>query len=76
MDMPNDILSFDFPLEEEILKLVPIIKDEDDPEDIKTKFRIGVVTSIFGIDLFIKWIIEEIKNPVKIQKLNKTVDKF
>ena len=36
----------------------------------------GFETSIFGIDLFIKWVISRTKEKRKIQKLNKSVDKI
>ncbi len=43
-DMPNEII-FDLDKNEKILKLIPIIKDIDNPENISNKFKLGIVTS-------------------------------
>ena len=31
---------------EKVFKLIPIIKDIDNPESVKNKFRLGIVTSV------------------------------
>ena len=43
-DMPNEII-FDLDKNEKVLKLIPIIKDIDNPENISNKFKLGIVTS-------------------------------
>ena len=43
-DMPNEI-EFDLDKDEEVLKLIPIIKDMDNPESLTNKFKLGIVTS-------------------------------
>ena len=43
-DMPNEII-FDLDKNERVLKLIPIIKDIDNPENISNKFKLGIVTS-------------------------------
>ncbi len=43
-DMPNEII-FDLGKNEKVLKLIPIIKDIDNPENISNKFKLGVITS-------------------------------
>ena len=43
-DMPNEII-FDLDKNEQVLKLIPIIKDIDNPENISNKFKLGIVTS-------------------------------
>ena len=44
-DLPEEIV-FDLDKDEKVLKLIPIIKDIDNPEDISNKFRLGIVTSL------------------------------
>ena len=44
-DMPDEIV-FNLDENEEIFKLVPIIKDIDNPESISNKFKLGIVTSV------------------------------
>ena len=43
-DMPNEIV-FDLDKDEKVLKLIPIIKDIDNPENLSNKFKLGIVTS-------------------------------
>ena len=43
-DMPNEIV-FDLDKNDKVLKLVPIIKDIDNPENISNKFKLGIITS-------------------------------
>ena len=43
-DMPNEIV-FDLDKNEKVLKLIPIIKDMDNPENISNKFKLGIITS-------------------------------
>ena len=43
-DMPNEI-EFDLDKDEKVLKLIPIIKDIDNPESLTNKFKLGIVTS-------------------------------
>ena len=43
-DMPNEIV-FDLDKNEKVLKLIPIIKDIDIPENISNKFKLGIITS-------------------------------
>ena len=43
-DMPNEIV-FDLDINEKVLKLIPIIKDIDNPENISNKFKLGIITS-------------------------------
>ena len=43
-DMPNEIV-FDLDKNEKVLKLIPIIEDIDNPENISNKFKLGIVTS-------------------------------
>ena len=45
-DMPDEIF-FDLEKDEKVLKLIPIIKDIDNPENISNKFKLGIVTSFF-----------------------------
>ena len=42
--MPNEIV-FNLDKNDKILKLIPIIKDIDNPEDISNKFKLGIITS-------------------------------
>ena len=44
-DMPQEII-FDLNENEKVLKLIPIIKDMDNKEDISNKFKLGIVTSV------------------------------
>ena len=44
-DMPNEIV-FNLDENEKVFKLIPIIKDIDNPESVKNKFRLGIVTSV------------------------------
>ena len=44
-DMPDEIV-FNLDENEEIFKLVPIIKDIDNPESISNRFKLGIVTSV------------------------------
>ena len=34
---------------EEILKLIPIVKDIDNPDNINNKFRLGIVASVVNV---------------------------
>lgn len=43
-DMPNEI-GFDLDKNEKVLKLIPIIKDIDNHENITNKFKLGIITS-------------------------------
>ena len=43
-DMPNEI-EFNLDKDEKVLKLIPIIKDIDNPENLSNKFKLGIVTS-------------------------------
>ena len=43
-DMPNEIV-FDLDKNEKVLKLIPIIKDIDNPGNISNKFKLGIITS-------------------------------
>ena len=43
-DMPNEI-EFNLDKDEKVLKLIPIIKDIDNPENLTNKFKLGIVTS-------------------------------
>ena len=43
-DMPNEIV-FDLDKNDKVLKLIPIIKDIDNPENISNKFKLGIITS-------------------------------
>ena len=43
-DMPDEIF-FDLEKDEKVLKLIPIIKDIDNPENLSNKFKVGIVTS-------------------------------
>lgn len=43
-DMPNEI-EFNLDKDEKVLKLIPIIKDIDNPESLINKFKLGIVTS-------------------------------
>ena len=43
-DMPEEI-DFDLEDNEKILKLIPIVKDIDNPDNLSNKFRLGIVTS-------------------------------
>ena len=43
-DMPNEI-EFNLDKNEKVLKLIPIIKDIDNPESLTNKFKLGIVTS-------------------------------
>ena len=43
-DMPNEIV-FDLDKNDKVLKLIPIIKDIDNPENVSNKFKLGIVTS-------------------------------
>ena len=42
--MPNEIV-FDLDKNDKVLKLIPIIKDIDNPENISNKFKLGIITS-------------------------------
>ena len=44
LDMPDEIF-FDLDKDEKVLKLIPIIKDIDNPENLSNKFKLGIVTS-------------------------------
>ena len=44
-DMPNEI-TFNLDKDEKVLKLIPIIKDIDNPESLSNKFKLGIITSI------------------------------
>ncbi len=43
-DMPNEI-EFNLDKDEKVLKLIPIIKDINNPESLTNKFKLGIVTS-------------------------------
>ena len=43
-DMPNEIV-FDLDKNDKVLKIIPIIKDIDNPEDISNIFKLGIITS-------------------------------
>lgn len=43
-DMPDEIF-FDLEKDEKVLKIIPIIKDIDNPENLSNKFKLGIVTS-------------------------------
>ena len=43
-DMPKEIV-FDLDKNDKALKLIPIIKDIDNPEKISNKFKLGIITS-------------------------------
>ena len=43
-DMPNEI-EFNLDKDEKVLKLIPIIKDIDNPDSLTNKFKLGIVTS-------------------------------
>ena len=43
-DMPNEIV-FDLDKNDKVLKLIPIIKDIDNPENISNKFKLSMITS-------------------------------
>ena len=43
-DIPNEIV-FDLDKNEKVLKLISIIKDIDNPENISNKFKSGIITS-------------------------------
>ena len=43
-DMPNEIV-FDLDKNDKVLKLIPIINDIDNPENISNKFKLGIITS-------------------------------
>ena len=43
-DMPDEIF-FDLEKDEKVLKLIPIIKDIDNPDSLTNKFKLGIVTS-------------------------------
>ncbi len=43
-DMPDEI-EFNLDKDEKVLKLIPIIKDIDNPECLTNKFKLGIVTS-------------------------------
>ncbi|MEE0015019.1 MAG: recombinase family protein [Bacilli bacterium] len=43
-DMPDEIF-FDLEKDEKVLKLIPIIKDIDNPENLSNKFKLGIITS-------------------------------
>ena len=43
-DMPEEIF-FDLEKDEKVLKLIPIIKDIDNSENLSNKFKLGIVTS-------------------------------
>ena len=43
-DMPDEIF-FDLEKDEKVLKLIPIIKDIDNSENLSNKFKLGIVTS-------------------------------
>jgi site-specific DNA recombinase len=47
-DMPEEIF-FDLEKDEKVLKLIPIIKDIDNPENLSNKFKLGIVTSFVKI---------------------------
>ena len=41
---PNEIV-FDLDENDKVLKLIPIIKDIDNPENISNKFKLSIITS-------------------------------
>ncbi len=43
-DMPQEI-TFDLDKDEEPFKLIPVIKDIDNPDNVSNKFRLGIVTT-------------------------------
>ena len=43
-DMPNEIV-FYLDKNEKVLKLIPIIKDIDNPENLSNKFKLGIIAS-------------------------------
>ena len=43
-DMPNEI-EFNLDKDEKVLKLIPIIKDIENPDSLTNKFKLGIVTS-------------------------------
>ena len=43
-DMPNEVV-FDLDKNDKVLKVIPLIKDIDNPEDISNKFKLGIITS-------------------------------
>ena len=43
-DIPNEIV-FNLDKDEKVLKLIPIIKDIDNPESVSNKFKLGIITS-------------------------------
>ena len=43
-DMPDEIV-FNLDKDEKVLKLIPIIKDIDNPENLSNKFKLGIITS-------------------------------
>lgn len=43
-DMPNEVV-FNLDKNDKVLKVIPIIKDIDNPEDISNKFKLGIITS-------------------------------
>ena len=43
-DMPNEI-TFNLDKKEKVLKIIPIIKDIDNPESLSNKFKLGIITS-------------------------------
>ncbi len=47
-NMPNEIV-FNLDKNEKVLKLIPIIKDIDNPENISNKFKLGILTSTIKI---------------------------
>jgi site-specific DNA recombinase len=47
-DMPEEIF-FNLEKDEKVLKLIPIIKDIDNPENLSNKFKLGIVTSFVKI---------------------------
>ena len=42
--MPNEIV-FYLDKNDKVLKLIPIIKDIDNPENISNKFKLGIIAS-------------------------------
>ena len=42
--MPNEIV-FNLDKDEKVLKIIPIIKDIDNPESLSNKFKLGIITS-------------------------------
>lgn len=43
-DMPNEVV-FNLDKNDKVLKVIPIIKNIDNPEDISNKFKLGIITS-------------------------------